>query len=345
MKPLILQGHSRPIKDLKFNIDGDLLFSASDDRYITLWATETGERIGTFHHSAAVNTMSLTNDSKILVSGDKTGGCYFWEINTGALLKKIDMDPTVSVRSTELSFGQENVAIAYSGRLREAKSQIDIYRVSDILSASTDSKSIIRELEPIKSFSPNVSKFAQSKWINLNNNLVVSHEDGTMCLIDYKTSDIVKQTKFHTDLIMDFDISRKEEIILTASKDGKSCVIDPDSFDLIHTLHPKDPTRGLNSCKISPLFTHTDEEEAKYHALIAGGQESRNVTTTHAREGGFDVLFYNIMYGEELGAVQGHFGPVNTLAFGPNGRIFASGAEDATIRVHKLEEEYNNLDG
>jgi translation initiation factor 3 subunit I len=76
---------------------------------------------------------------------------------------------------------------------------------------------------------------------------------------------------------------------------------------------------------------------------VAGGQESRDVTTTHAKKGGFEVLIYNIMYGEELGAIQGHFGPINTLAFGPNGRVIASGGEDATIRVHKLDEEYQNF--
>jgi translation initiation factor 3 subunit I len=344
MKPIILQGHSRPIQDIKFNKEGDLLFSASSDRLITLWASETGERIGTFTHTAAVNTMSITYDSKLLIAGDKTGGCYFWEINTGALLKKIDMDPTYSIRSTELSYGQEKLAIAYSGRLREAKSQIDVYNVKDILSASTDNKNIINTIDPLKSFCPKGTKFVMSKWLNLNNNLVVSHEDGILGLLDYKTGNTVKQTQIHSDLIMDFDISRNEDIILTASKDGKSCVIDPDSFDTIHTIHPQDPTRNLNSCKISPLLTLDNEKDEKFHAIMAGGQESRNVTTTNAREGGFELLIYNIMYGDELGAIQGHFGPVNTLAFGPNGRLIASGAEDATIRLHKFDEEYMNLE-
>jgi translation initiation factor 3 subunit I len=343
MKPIILQGHSRPIKDLKFNKDGDLLFSASNDRYITLWASETGERIGTFFHSAAVNTMSITSDAKILVSGDNTGGCYFWEINTGALLKKIDMDPTFSVRSADLSYGEQMVAISYSGRMKESKSQIDVYNLSEILSAPSDSKSIITALKPLKSFSPSGSKYVMSKWINLNTNLLSTREDGVLELMNYQTGDIVKQAQVHKETIMDFDVSKKEEVIITASKDGKSCIIDPDSFDVIHTLYPQDPTRNLNSCKISPLFSLGNEEEEKYHAIVAGGQESRDVTTTHAKKGGFEVLFYNVMYGEELGAVQGHFGPVNTLCFGPNGRLVASGAEDATIRLHKLEEDYINL--
>ena len=45
MRPLILKGHTAPIKDLLFNYDNDLLFSASTDRYVTLWSSEYGERI------------------------------------------------------------------------------------------------------------------------------------------------------------------------------------------------------------------------------------------------------------------------------------------------------------
>jgi translation initiation factor 3 subunit I len=286
--------------------------------------------------------MSITNDSKILISGDNTGGCYFWEINTGALLKKIDMD-LVNVRSTELSYGNEKVSITYSGKTKEGKSQIDVYNLADILSASTDNKNIITGLDPIKSFLPSSSKYVMSKFINLNESIVASREDGVLELIEYSTGKILKQNQVHKDIVMDFDISKREEIILTASKDGKSCVIDPDSFDVIHTLHPQDPTRNLNSCKVSPLFSLNNEEEEKYHAIVAGGQESREVTTTHAKKGGFELLIYNVMYGEELGAIQGHFGPVNTLSFGPTGRLVASGAEDATIRLHKLDEEYMSL--
>ena len=47
MRPLVLKGHSKPIKALLFNKDNDLLFSGSTDRYITLWSSEYGARIGT----------------------------------------------------------------------------------------------------------------------------------------------------------------------------------------------------------------------------------------------------------------------------------------------------------
>jgi len=345
MKPIILQGHIRPIRDIKFNKDGDLLFTGSNDRFVTLWASETGERIGTYQHSAAVINIAVTQDSKILITGDATGGCYFWDLNSGNLLRKLEKDATMSVKYLDLSFGDQKLCFAYGGRTKESISAIDIFNIKDIFSAKADNTTkVINDLVPIYTVTSEKSKFSNCKWINLNRNIVCGKEDGSIQLIDYQSGAILKENQIHKLNIMDIDVSKCEEIILTASKDGKSCVIDPDTFEVIHTLFPQNPTRNLNSCKISPLFSANDENSERFHSIVAGGQESRDVTTTHAKKGGFEVIFHNLMYGEEIGAVQGHFGPVNTLAFSPCGKVFASGAEDATIRLHKLEDDYLTLE-
>ena len=70
-------------------------------------------------------------------------------------------------------------------------------------------------------------------------------------------------------------------------------------------------------------------------AITSGGQDSRFVTTTNQKEGGFDIILYNAMNGEELASFLDHFGPVNALAV--NGNTLASGAEDATVRLHKID--------
>ena len=344
MKPIILQGHSRPIKDIKFNTDGDIIFTASTDRLINLWSSETGERIGKFNHSAAINNITLTQDSKILISGDNTGISYFWEINTGKLLKKIETEPYYSVRSLDLSCGDKMLSISFGGRNKDSESYINVYSLDDILKADTNKDFNIKNILPLKEIKSITSKYITCKWININRNLVCTKDDGKIVLIDYDSTEILKENKIHSEIIMDMDISKKEEIIVTASKDGKSHILNTDSLEIINTLYPKDPRRNLNSCKISPLFSLGDENEERFDVLIAGGQESRDVTTTHAKKGGFELLFYNIMHGKELGAVQGHFGPVNTVAFSPNGRVIASGAEDATVRVMKLDDDYFYLD-
>ena len=48
-RPYLLQGHERPITVVKYNYDGDLLFSASKDQVPSVWRSENGERLGTFN--------------------------------------------------------------------------------------------------------------------------------------------------------------------------------------------------------------------------------------------------------------------------------------------------------
>lgn len=132
MKPINLQGHSRPIKKVKFNDNGDILFTASSDRTIVSWSIPSGEKLKTFNHSAAINTFCVTN--KHLISGDNTGTIYIWEISTGKILKKLEHDPTLSVRSLDfLHSDPSQFMVVYAGRAKLAKSFISIYNINDIL--------------------------------------------------------------------------------------------------------------------------------------------------------------------------------------------------------------------
>lgn len=69
--------------------------------------------------------------------------------------------------------------------------------------------------------------------------------------------------------------------------------------------------RPVNSAAISPI---------KPHVVLGGGQEAMDVTTTSTRIGKFDARFYHKVFEEEFGRVKGHFGPINSLAFHPEGR-------------------------
>ena len=46
------------------------------------------------------------------------------------------------------------------------------------------------------------------------------------------------------------------------------------------------------------------------------------------------------MFQEEIGQVKGHFGPINTLAFHPNGKQYTSGGEDGYVRIHNFDKSY-----
>jgi translation initiation factor 3 subunit I len=54
--------------------------------------------------------------------------------------------------------------------------------------------------------------------------------------------------------------------------------------------------------------------------IIGGGQDAMDVTTTASGAGKFETRFYDIIMENEFGRVKGHFGPVHTLAFHPDGK-------------------------
>ena len=339
MKPLVLKGHSKPIKDLQFNKDNDLLFSASTDRLITLWSSEYGERIGTYLHDAAVYTMSIDDTSKYLVSGDSTGCVYLWEASTGTIIHKLLMPNVPSIRSVNFNYQNDLISIAYGGRTTKSESQIDIYKFDDLLKKEKNTK-------PLKSIViPDNDKISKTRWCDLGKVIIVASETGMLYKYDYESSNLLMNKKIHDKLIMDIDISPKEELIMTAAKDGKAKILDPDSFDVMSELFPQSPVRNINACRFSPLISEEDEKKVKYHAFIAGGQESREVTTTTSKKGGFETLIYDCMFACELGAITGHFGPVNALAISSDAELLASGSEESSVRVHRINnEEYNNLE-
>ncbi|OEH77270.1 eukaryotic initiation factor- delta subunit [Cyclospora cayetanensis] len=97
--------------------------------------------------------------------------------------------------------------------------------------------------------------------------------------------------------------------------------------------------RPLNSCALSPLLTHAGPER-KMHLLMGGGQAAEDVTTTASGEGKFEALLYHVVRGEEIASCKGHFGPLHTLAWRPDGSGYASGGEDGYVRLYSFDEEY-----
>jgi WD40 repeat protein len=441
-KQLILQGHSRPIKDIHYTQSGDSIFTGSNDRNVIMWNAATGEKQKTYPHSAAVNIIQLTKDNSLMVTGDNTGSVYIWDTTGGVLLKQIEQDPTLCVRSIHLSQDDALLMILYAGRMKGAKSFINVYKMQDIMEyqgdeeKSEESKTngqinqngqngqnvsgysntsgmmkimqgasltpqkkhiVISEtctkVVPFKTFeckNPE-TKYMQAKFAISNKSILVSREDGFLELINFLNGKIITESKFHNDIILDFDYNNEIGLILTASRDGTACVINFDTFQVINKFHPQNPTRNLNSCKLAVIpnpeyvslnagslkkdskseiiinkinnvdslfeskqpqpeilkfdvdsfFTSQEKPAAQkikkefIVAILSGGQDSKLVTTTNQKEGGFEILCYDALDATEMANFLTHFGPVNTMAV--KGNFLASGAEDATVRLYNMD--------
>ncbi|XLS93609.1 hypothetical protein HN51_069617 [Arachis hypogaea] len=59
--------------------------------------------------------------------------------------------------------------------------------------------------------------------------------------------------------------------------------------------------------------------------------------------GKFEAKFFDKILQEEIGDVKGNFGPINALAFNPDGKSFSSGGEDGYVRLHHFDPDYFNI--
>lgn len=61
MKPLTFRAHMKPITDLKFSNEGDLLFISSKDQSCTVYNIASGEMIGSYQCEGAINQISVNS--------------------------------------------------------------------------------------------------------------------------------------------------------------------------------------------------------------------------------------------------------------------------------------------
>ena len=138
--------------------------------------------------------------------------------------------------------------------------------------------------------------------------------------------------KLHKDKISCLSYNRERTLLATSSSDNTAKLLNVETLEALRTFTTDRP---VNAIALSPILDHV---------MLGGGQEAITVTTTSSRQGKFEVRFFSAVYGDEFGRVSGHFGPVNTLAFHPDGTGFVSGAEDGYIRLHYFDKDYFGRD-
>jgi translation initiation factor 3 subunit I len=201
-------------------------------------------------------------------------------------------------------------------------SRVFIYNVED------ESAEPVRELYPEEGR----VKITKALWGPLNRSVLMSCEDGSIRSWDVEYGKENLKVTEHKKSIHDMQFSKDGSMAVTCSADQTAKLWDVRSLTLLKTYKCDRP---LNSASISPLMNHV---------IAGGGQEAKDVTTTASKAGKFEVDFFHINSMDYLGNVKGHFGPVNSLAFAPNGKSFVSGGEDGYIRLHHFDKQYLSSD-
>jgi translation initiation factor 3 subunit I len=185
-----LKGHDRPITEVQFNHDGDLIFSASKDGSIQVWSSENGERLGTYGDTAqvissscngiSVNSMRCVpvifanelGESTRMISAHGNSTVDLWEVETGKKLYTYPHD--VSVRAVEFAEGGKSF-VSVTDQQLGFNPFIHVYPVVN----SRDDT--VKPSCQIEVKSGRVSKVI---WGHHNQSLVTANEDGSIRIYD-----------------------------------------------------------------------------------------------------------------------------------------------------------------
>lgn len=90
-RPILLQGHERAITQIKYNREGDLLFSAAKDKKPNVWFSINGERLGTYNgHNGAVWCIDIDWQTVNFMSGSADTTCKVWDAQTSVCKHSFD---------------------------------------------------------------------------------------------------------------------------------------------------------------------------------------------------------------------------------------------------------------
>jgi translation initiation factor 3 subunit I len=232
-----------------------------------------------------------------------------------------------------LSFGDKLIFCLHDV---EKRSYIRIFKMEDILTNNTEGtvagKGVkeIHTLEGSKDY-----QYTKAVWGPRNESLLIATNTGKVLYYDIESASIISEEPVHSNEIFCITLTHDYTMLYTSSRDGTCKLLNPETLNVIRTFNYGKPCR---TASVSPLFESLDYQ--KFHVLMAGGQDAKDVTTTGAELGGFEMKLFNVIFNEKLSEVHGHFGPVHTTSFSPDGFSFASGAEDGYVHYHRFPPEY-----
>lgn len=315
MKPLLLQGHERAITQIKYNREGDLLFSSSKDKTPNVWFAINGERLGTYvGHQGTVWCIDVDWNTTNFLTGSADSSIKLWDCRTG--VEKTSFTLQNMVRTCGFSFSGNLILYSTDKALR---SECSLF-VRDIRMPNDSAP--ISQIQ----ITPTHSKITSAIWGPLEDTIVTGHETGEIINWDLRKQEVIKKTKPHSRQIMDLQADKDGMCFISASKDTMAKLFDLSTLAELKTYKTEKP---VNSACISPT---------KDHVLLGGGQEAVDAALTKA--GKFEARFFHLVFEEEFARVRDHFGPINSVAIHPDGKSYSSGGEDGYIRVHNFDQSY-----
>ncbi|OAB57660.1 hypothetical protein AY600_00655 [Phormidium willei BDU 130791] len=348
-----IEAHSRGMTGLDFSSTGDFIVSGSRNSTAKIWDSETGEIIKTFRSDNNIFEISLSPDEKILATAGYWG-IDLWDLETGDKLKTFDgnTSPIYSVDFSRdgklIAAGDYNTNVTLwdvetGSKIQTLRDHQDtVYSVKfspieqTIASGSGDKNLIIWDL---RTGAERMTIRGQNRGIynmdfNPRGDLIAIDDGGTIRLIDISPKpDNMRYTepvnrrnygynfRGHTSIVSSLTFSPNHPVLASASYDGSIQIWDwqtPEIQDV------KEEESAMTAIGFSP-----DSR------LLLSGADDGTVKLWEVSEDDGTVKLWEVSEREYAKLAQ-HNSAISTVAFSPNGEVFASASSDGIVKIWNL---------
>ena len=294
-------------------------------------------------HWDAVTALSISPDSKLLVSGSRDKTLKIWQLETGKLLATLSAhrEPIVSVNfprqgHTLISSGRNGKIIIWdlqTGKTRHLSHYPNWQPIGAIHSTAIDPKGTVMassdsggsislyNLKTARVVRIPSSSIAPEQAIVLSpdaKTLISSSSDSHMKFWNVETGELRRsfpafQGGSALALTSTLALSSDSTILASGSWGGGMGLWDFQTGKLIQALSGHD--QPVSALAISPNNTR----------LISGGEDHL-------------IRLWDLTTGSRLQTLEGHQGTISTLAVSPDNQFLVSGSTDQTIRIWRLQD-------
>jgi translation initiation factor 3 subunit I len=314
MQALALHGHNKPVTDIKFNRDGDLLFSVAKEPGACVWRTSDGHLIGKYNTDKASAGCDVNRESTIFATASYDLKAELWNVKTGEKLAEIDQPAPCRA----IAFNHDDRMLAViSDKKMGNPGTINFYNLPETLGVEKV-KTVFNPTISIKETDEAITCMA---WGPTNQFMYYGTDKGRVVQWDVESQCEITSQVTHDDFVNRLHFDADYLTLISSSKDKTAKLLDSRDCKAFRTYTSDNP---VNDACISPICDHI---------LLGGGTDAQDVTTSTGASK-FDVKFYHKVNESYLGSLKCHFGTINTLQFSPSGRGFASGAVDGFVKIY-----------